>query len=51
MNNIEACGVEVSARELVVARRGKQGLQVTRFANTAAGHGQLLRTLTRGGSG
>lgn len=49
MDNIEACGVEVSARELVVARKGKPGLRVTRFANTAAGHGGLLRTLTRGG--
>src|SRR5260370_41566965 len=49
MNNMEACGVEVSARELVVARKGKTGVQLTRFANTAAGHRQLLRTLTRGG--
>jgi transposase len=49
MNNIEGCGVEVSARELVVARKGKAGVQLTRFANTAAGHRQLLRALTRGG--
>src|SRR5260370_5091392 len=48
MNNIEGCGVEVSARELVVARKGKAGVQLRRFANTAAGHRQLLRTLTRG---
>ena len=49
MDNIEACGVEVSARELVVARKGRAGAQLTTFANTAAGHRQLLRTLTRGG--
>jgi len=49
MNNIEGCGVEVSARELVVARKGKAGVQLRRFANTAAGHRQLLRALTRGG--
>src|SRR5260370_34133415 len=49
MNNMEACGVEVSARELVVARKGKTGVQLTRFANTAAGHRQLLRNLTLGG--
>src|SRR5260370_960152 len=42
MNNMEACGVEVSARELVVARKGKTGGQLTRFANTAAGHRQVL---------
>jgi len=49
MDNIEACGVEESARELVVARRGKSGVQLKCFANTAAGHRQLLRALTRGG--
>jgi transposase len=49
MDNIEACGVEVSARELVVARKGKQGVRLERFANTPPGHRQLLRTLTRGG--
>lgn len=46
MDNLEACGVEVSAQELVVARKGK-GL--AHLANTPAGHRQLLRTLTRGG--
>ena len=46
MDNREVCGIEVSARELVVALEGK-GLR--RFANTAAGHRALLRTLTRGG--
>jgi transposase len=49
MNNLQFCGVEVSARELVVARCGKQGIELKRFANTSAGHRGLLRTLTRGG--
>jgi transposase len=50
MDKMEACGMEVSAQELVVALSGKKGEAVLlRFANTAAGHGQLLRTLTRGG--
>jgi transposase len=49
MDNIEACGVEVSARELVVARKEKGSVRLKRFANTPAGHEQLLRTLTRGG--
>jgi transposase len=42
---VEKCGLEVSARELVVAREGQA---VQRFANTEAGHGQLLKALTRG---
>jgi transposase len=50
MEKIEACGMEVSARELVIALLGKKGTAVLlRFANTAAGHGQLLRALTSGG--
>lgn len=49
MDNRQACGVEVSARELVVARQGKQGIELKRFANTPAGHRGLLATLTRGG--
>ena len=49
MNNLQFCGVEVSARELVVARRGKQGIELKCFANTPAGHAGLLKTLTRGG--
>jgi len=49
MDKIETCGVEVSAKELVVALTGKNGEAVLhRFANTAVGHKQLLRTLTRG---
>jgi len=42
-----ACGMEVSAQELVVAVEGESG--VRRFANTAAGHQALRRALTRGG--
>jgi len=46
----EACGIEVSARELVVAMTEKNGgIRLQRFANTAAGHRAMLRTLTRGG--
>jgi transposase len=47
---VVGCGLEVSAQELVAALEGKSGkpeLQV--FANTAAGHEALRRTLTRGG--
>jgi len=46
MDNIEVCGIEVSARELVVAREGKA---LRTFANTTAGHRSLLHALTRGG--
>ncbi len=50
MDKIAACGMEVSAQELVIALLGKKGEAVLlRFANTAAGHRQLLRTLSRGG--
>lgn len=50
MDKSEACGIEVSARELLVAMMGKDGrMCLQRFANTAAGHRGLLRTLTRGG--
>jgi len=49
-NQIEACGIEVSAKELVVALSGKKAEAVLRrFANTPIGHRQLLHTLTRGG--
>jgi transposase len=50
MDKIEACGIEVSAQELVVAMSGKGPEAVLRrFANTAVGHRQLLHALTRGG--
>src|SRR5213080_3045719 len=50
MDDTEACGMEVSAAEVVVAGGGekKEGRE-QRFANTAAGHKMLLRALTRGG--
>lgn len=48
MDKSEACGLEVSAAELVVAMAGAKGKTVLRrFANTAAGHKQMLHTLTR----
>ncbi len=50
MDKMVACGMEVSAQELVLALLGKKGEAVLlRFVNTAAGHRQLLRALTRGG--
>jgi len=50
MSKVECCGLEVSARELLVALGGKQEESVLRrFANTAAGRKELVQTLTRGG--
>jgi len=50
MDKTEACGIEVSARELVVALAGNKGaVRLQPFANTELGHRALLRTLTRGG--
>jgi transposase len=50
MDKMEACGIEVSARELVVALQGKKGgTSLRRFANTPVGHRALLHALTRGG--
>lgn len=46
MDKWEACGLEVSAQELVVA---EEIGAVQRYANTAAGHRKLTATLTRGG--
>ena len=46
MDKMAVCGLEVSARELVVAMVGKP---VQRTANSAAGHRRLLAILTRGG--
>lgn len=46
MDKMEACGIEVSARELVVAledRRG--GTRLRRFANNTVGHRALLKVL------
>lgn len=47
MDKWVACGLEVSARELMVAVEGEE--RVRRFANTVEGHGQLVKALTRGG--
>lgn len=48
MDKMEACGIEVSARELVVALGGPQGgTRLRRFANSAVGHRALLRALQR----
>jgi transposase len=43
-----ACGIEVSAKELVVAMEGEK--RVRCFANTTAGRQALRRALTRGGT-
>ena len=49
MDKIEACGIEVSAAELVVAlsRKGRNGAASIR--EHGGGHRQLLQALTRGG--
>jgi transposase len=50
MDKMEACGIEVSARELVVAlgdRRG--GTHLRRFANSTVGHRALVKVLKRFG--
>lgn len=50
MDKTVVCGIEVSARELVVAwEGGGSGERLRSFANTAAGHRSLLHALTRGG--
>jgi len=46
MDKWEACGLEVSAQELVVA---EEIGAVQRYPNTEAGHRKLIATLTRGG--
>jgi transposase len=49
MNKMEPCGIEVSARELLVAVESGGQSRMYRLANTATGHRKLLHTLTRGG--
>jgi transposase len=50
MDKMVPCGIEVSARELLVALLGeKEQVVLRRFANTVAGQQHLLQTLTRGG--
>jgi len=52
MSNLDTCGIEVSAQELVVARRQEGRLEPLRsFANTAEGHQALVRYLRRAGRG
>jgi transposase len=46
----EDVGVDVSARELVVAiRRSGERVELLRFTNDAEGHGKLVRRVTRRG--
>jgi hypothetical protein len=46
---MQACGIEVSAKDLVVAFTGKKGeALVKRSANNSAGHQKLLQMLTHG---
>jgi transposase len=50
MDKTLACGIEVSAQELVVAWEGPEGaMHLRRFANTAVGQRALCQALTRGG--
>jgi hypothetical protein len=45
---MQACGIEVSAKDLVVAFTGEKGeALVERLANNSAGHQKLLQMLTR----
>jgi len=50
MSKLDTCGIEVSAKELVVALRREETLEPLRsFANTAEGHQALIRYLRRAG--
>lgn len=50
MSKLDTCGIEVSAKELVVALRREERLEPLRsFANTAEGHAALIRYLRRAG--
>jgi len=50
MSKLDTCGVEVSAKELVVALRREEALEPLRsFANTAEGHQAVIRYLRRAG--
>ena len=52
MSNLDTCGIEVSAKELVVRLRRQAELEPWRnFTNTPAGHKILLRHLRRAGRG
>ena len=43
MDKREPCGLEISARELVVALHCEGKLRIQRFANSQAGHRGLFR--------
>ena len=50
MSNLDTCGIEVSAKELVVSLRRQEELEPLRkFTNTPQGHAILLRHLRRAG--
>lgn len=50
MNKRDVCGIEVSAKTLLVAlRRAGQALPLRSFANTPEGHRQVVRYLARQG--
>ena len=50
MDNRDFAGIEVSAKELLVAlRRGEQTLPLESFPNTPAGHQAVARHLARKG--
>jgi len=50
MSKLDTCGVEVSAKELVVALRREEALEPLRsFANTAEGQQAVIRYLRRAG--
>ncbi len=50
MDKLAACGIEVSARELVVALEGATGqVAVQRFANTLAGAAAVATDAQRAG--
>src|SRR5208337_4496242 len=50
MSNLDTCGIEVSAKELVVMLRRQEDLEPLRnFTNTPEGHTMVLRYLRRAG--
>lgn len=50
MSNLDTCGIEISAKELVVRLRRQEDLQPLRsFPNTAEGHVMILRYLRQAG--
>ena len=50
MKNPDFAGIDVSAKELVVAiKRGQRAPRLLTFDNNPAGHRKLVRFLTKGG--